>query len=100
MKRFFSGLLTVLLLAAMWWALSRATAPIRSLLLALAVTTSSYRDGEFNFGVHWRGHDEFAQLGQAHAELGDVLREQLAPNEWAGVALVALGIVLLCTQLA
>lgn len=29
-----------------------------------------------------------------------LLREQLAPNEWAGVALVALGIVLLCTQLA
>ena len=67
---------TILLLAAMWWALSRATAPIRSLLRALAGTTSSYRDGEFNFGVHWRGHDEFAQLVQAHAELGDVLREQ------------------------
>jgi len=67
---------TVILLSLMWWALRRATAPIRSLLRALSGTTSSYRDGEYNFGVHWRGKDEFAQLVQAHAELGEVLREQ------------------------
>ena len=67
---------TVLLLALMWWTLRRATAPIRSLLRALAGITSSYRDGEYNFGVHWRGNDELAQLVKAHAELGDVLREQ------------------------
>jgi two-component system nitrogen regulation sensor histidine kinase NtrY len=66
----------LLLMALMWWALRRATAPVRSLLRALAGTTSSYRDGEFNFGVHWRGNDELAQLVHAHAELGDVLREQ------------------------
>lgn len=66
----------LVLLALMWWALRRATAPVRSLLRALAGTTSSYRDGEFNFGVYWRGNDELAQLVQAHAELGDVLREQ------------------------
>ncbi len=65
-----------LLLALMWWTLRRATAPIRSLLRALAGITSSYRDGEYNFGVHWRGDDELAQLVRAHAELGDVLREQ------------------------
>ena len=65
-----------LLLALMWWTLRRATAPIRSLLRALAGITSSYRDGEYNFGVHWRGNDELAQLVRAHAELGDVLREQ------------------------
>ncbi len=67
---------TLILLALMWWALRRATAPIRSLLRALAGTTSSYRDGEFNFGVHWHGNDEFAHLVKAHAELGEVLREQ------------------------
>ena len=67
---------TLLLLALMWWTLRRATAPIRSLLRALAGITSSYRDGEYNFGVHWRGNDELAQLVKAHAELGDVLREQ------------------------
>lgn len=65
-----------LLLALMWWTLRRATAPIRSLLRALAGITSSYRDGEYNFGVHWRGNDELAQLVHAHAELGDVLRQQ------------------------
>lgn len=69
----FSG---VALLLLMWWVLRRATAPVRSLFRALAGTTSSYRDGEYNFGVHWRGHDELAQLVQAHSELGEVLREQ------------------------
>lgn len=67
---------SVLLSATMWWALHRATAPVRSLFRALAGTTSSYRDGEYNFGVHWKGNDELAQLVLAHAELGDVLREQ------------------------
>ncbi|HYG07420.1 MAG TPA: HAMP domain-containing sensor histidine kinase [Stenotrophomonas sp.] len=66
----------LLLLTLMWWVLRRATAPMRSLFRALAGTTSSYRDGEYNFGVHWRGDDELAQLVQAHAELGAVLREQ------------------------
>lgn len=66
----------VILLALMWYALHRATSPIRSLLRALSGTTSSYRDGEYNFGVHWRSNDEFAQLVKAHAELGEVLREQ------------------------
>ncbi len=70
-------LLSAALLAGlMWWALRRATAPVRSLLRALAGTTSSYRDGEYNFGVHWTGNDELAQLVKAHAELGEVLREQ------------------------
>ena len=66
----------IILLALMWYALHRATSPIRSLLRALSGTTSSYRDGEYNFGVHWRSNDEFAQLVKAHAELGEVLREQ------------------------
>jgi two-component system nitrogen regulation sensor histidine kinase NtrY len=67
---------SVLLMGLMWWALHQATAPVRSLLRALAGTTSSYRDGEYNFGVHWSGSDELGQLVQAHAELGDVLRLQ------------------------
>lgn len=64
----------IVLLATMWWSLQRATAPMRSLFRALAGTTSSYRDGEYNFGVYWRGSDELAQLVQAHAELGEVPR--------------------------
>jgi two-component system nitrogen regulation sensor histidine kinase NtrY len=70
------ALSALVLLALMWWALRQATAPMRSLFRALAGTTSSYRDGEYNFGVHWRGDDELAQLVQAHAALGDVLRAQ------------------------
>ena len=47
----------LILLSLMWWTLRRATAPVRSLMRALAGTTSSYRDGEYNFGVHWPGND-------------------------------------------
>ena len=64
------------LLVLMWWTLRRATAPVRSLLRALSGTTSSYRDGEYNFSVYWPGNDELGDLVQAHRELGDVLREQ------------------------
>lgn len=71
-----TGISSVVLLALMWWSLRRATAPVRSLMRALAGTTSSYRDGEFNFGVYWPGNDELGDLVQAHRELGDVLREQ------------------------
>ncbi|KAF1014912.1 MAG: C4-dicarboxylate transport sensor protein DctB [Stenotrophomonas maltophilia] len=66
----------VVLLALMWWSLRRATAPVRSLLRALSGTTSSYRDGEYNFSVHWAGNDELGDLVLAHRELGDVLRQQ------------------------
>ena len=67
---------TLALLALMWWTLRRATAPVRSLLRALSGTTSSYRDGEYNFSVYWPGDDELGDLVKAHRELGDVLREQ------------------------
>jgi two-component system, NtrC family, nitrogen regulation sensor histidine kinase NtrY len=67
---------TLGLLALMWWTLRRATAPVRSLLRALSGTTSSYRDGEYNFSVYWPGDDELGDLVSAHRELGDVLREQ------------------------
>ncbi|GAB3064147.1 sensor histidine kinase [Stenotrophomonas tumulicola] len=66
----------VILLALMWLSLSRATAPVRSLMRALSGVVSSYRDGEFNFSVHWSGHDELGHLVQAHRELGEVLRDQ------------------------
>ncbi|WP_371183011.1 sensor histidine kinase [Xanthomonas sacchari] len=64
------------LLLLMWWTLRRATAPMRSLFRALAGTVSSYRDGEYNFGVHWRGDDELGEMVAAHAQLGEILREQ------------------------
>lgn len=64
------------LLALLWFTAHRATTPLRALLRALAGLTASYRDGEFNVGVHWHGRDEVAELVQAHRELGDVLRQQ------------------------
>ena len=66
----------LLLLALMWWSLRRALAPLRALFRALAGSVNTYRDGEFNFGVHWRSADEVAELVRAHAALGEVLREQ------------------------
>src|SRR5690606_15840143 len=57
----------VVLLALMWWGLRRALAPLRALFRALAGSVNTYRDGEFNFGVHWRSNDELGELVQAHA---------------------------------
>ena len=57
-------------------ALRRALGPLNSLLRALTGRVQTYRDGEYNFGIHWRGDDELAQLVAAHGELGEVLREQ------------------------
>ena len=66
----------LLLLVLMWWSLRRALAPLRALFRALAGSVNTYRDGEFNFGVHWHSNDELGELVQAHGELGEVLREQ------------------------
>jgi nitrogen fixation/metabolism regulation signal transduction histidine kinase len=66
--------LLVLLVAA--WLLRRTLQPVNSLFRALAGGVNTYRDGEFNFGVHWSSNDELGQLVRAHAELGEVLRDQ------------------------
>jgi len=66
--------LAVLPLAA--WIVRRALRPLNALLRALSGSVHTYRDGEYNFGIHWRGDDELAELVASHAELGEVLREQ------------------------
>ena len=66
--------LVVLPLAA--WILRNALQPLNALFRALAGSVHTYRDGEYNFGIHWRGDDELAELVASHAELGEVLREQ------------------------
>ncbi len=58
------------------WIVRRALRPLNSLFRALAGSVNTYRDGEYNFGIHWRGEDDLAGLVRAHAELGEVLREQ------------------------
>ena len=50
--------------------------PIRALLRALAGTVASYRDGEYNFDIHWDRHADLIALVRAHNELGQTLREQ------------------------
>ncbi len=54
----------------------RALAPMNSLFRALSGSVNSYRDGEYNFGIHWDSPDELGALVASHSELGDVLREQ------------------------
>ena len=72
-----AGLLSALLLVPLaLWVTSRALAPLNSLFRALAGSVNTYRDGEYNFGIHWRGRDDLGGLVKAHAELGEVLREQ------------------------
>ena len=51
-------------------------APILSLFRALEGTVTSYKDGDFSFGLHWPQNDEVSDLVAAHNELGGVLREQ------------------------
>jgi len=54
----------------------RQLRPMLSLFRALSGTVSSYRDGDFSFGLRWSRNDELCALVKAHNELGDVLREQ------------------------
>lgn len=58
------------------WVIRRALAPLNSLFRALSGSVSTYRDGEYNSGIHWNGRDDLGDLVRAHAELGEVLREQ------------------------
>jgi signal transduction histidine kinase len=55
----------------------RALSPVNALFRALIGSVNTYRDGVYNTSVYWQGdEDELTQLVRAHAQLGDVLREQ------------------------
>jgi nitrogen fixation/metabolism regulation signal transduction histidine kinase len=66
----------LLLLPLLIYHVRRAFAPMRSLFRALAGTVASYRDGDFGFGLSWKGTGELAELVAAHNALGDALRDQ------------------------
>ena len=71
------GLLSALAIVPLAaWIVWRALAPLNSLFRALAASVNTYRDGEYNFGIHWRGQDDLGELVRSHAELGEVLRDQ------------------------
>jgi len=52
------------------------TAPMASLLRALAGSVVSFRDGDFSVSLVDTRHDEFGDLVRAHNELGRVLRAE------------------------
>lgn len=54
----------------------RTFAPMHSLFRALAGSVASYRDGDYSFGVSWRGSGTLHELVDSHRRLGDTLREQ------------------------
>jgi two-component system, NtrC family, nitrogen regulation sensor histidine kinase NtrY len=56
--------------------LRSALGPWRALFRALAGSVNSYHDGEYNFGIAWHSPDELGELVDAHARMGEVLRDQ------------------------
>ncbi len=67
-----SGVFGSLAMFAIW----RVLTPTRALFRALAGTVTSYRDGDFSFGIRWDGARDLRELVAAHNALGDALREQ------------------------
>jgi signal transduction histidine kinase len=70
------GLALLIMVPVVLYAVHRAFAPVLSMFRALAGTVTSYRDGDFAFGLSWRHDDELHDLVAAHNALGDTLRAQ------------------------
>jgi signal transduction histidine kinase len=64
--------MTPIALVVMHGPLGRMNAMFR----ALAGTVTSYRDGDFAFGLAWKPNDELGDLVAAHNQLGETLRKQ------------------------
>ena len=72
-----AALVAIMLLAPLLaYHVRRAFAPMNSLFRALAGSVASYRDGDFAFGLSWRGGGDLGALVASHNALGDALREQ------------------------
>jgi signal transduction histidine kinase len=69
-----AALLVAVLLGA--WGVRQLLHGPLSLLRALAGSVQSFRDQDYSFGVYWPRNDELRELVDAHAALGEVLREQ------------------------
>jgi nitrogen fixation/metabolism regulation signal transduction histidine kinase len=69
--------LTMLVMAPIaWFAIRSQLQPVLAMFRALGGTVSSYRDGDYSFGLHWDRNDEVGDLVDSHNALADVLREQ------------------------
>ena len=71
-----AGIAVIVLLPLLAYHVSRAFAPMHSLFRALTGTISSYRDGDYSFGLSWDGGGELGALVASHNALGDALRDQ------------------------
>ncbi|HEV2607252.1 MAG TPA: ATP-binding protein [Xanthomonadaceae bacterium] len=72
-----AGVVSLLLLVPFaLWLVRRTLAPVLSMFRALSGTVTSYRDGDYSFGLAWKRNDELGDLVAAHNALGDALREQ------------------------
>jgi two-component system, NtrC family, nitrogen regulation sensor histidine kinase NtrY len=54
----------------------RSLVPLLAMFRAMAGTVTSYRDGDFAFGLRWTRNDELGDLVEAHNALGVTLRDQ------------------------
>jgi two-component system nitrogen regulation sensor histidine kinase NtrY len=73
----FAAAVTLLIfLPIAFWATGRVLAPVKAMFRALSGTVTSYRDGDFAFGLAWRRDDEVGELVDAHNALGATLRGQ------------------------
>ena len=70
------ALAAAVLLPLLAYHVRRAFAPMNSLFRALAGTVSSYRDGDYSFGLSWAGGGELGDLVASHNALGEALRDQ------------------------
>lgn len=70
------GIALLVMLPVVAVTVRQALQPMLSLFRALGGTVDSYRDGDFSFGLSWKGSGELAELVRTHNALGDALREQ------------------------
>ncbi|MBS0194123.1 MAG: ATP-binding protein [Proteobacteria bacterium] len=66
----------LLMLPILLWLARNGLKPVLAMYRALAGTVTSYRDGDYGFGLHWQRRDELGDLVAAHNALGQALREQ------------------------
>src|SRR4051812_41158717 len=87
-----AALLAVALLAPLLvYHVRRAFAPMNSLFRALAGSVASYHDGDYGFGLSWRGGGGIRGVGASHNALGAAVRAQRPSLVQRGLPLGPMG---------